>query len=901
MLHGGNAMPGDLTSALELSPYLRSLQRNDHVDLNQAWASRSDARSYEAWMDRVRAVVMGVSDEADLMQRLRWLRQQEQARFIFRELSEDFSSHENFAGLSAFADACIKAALAWLEMEMKVTGLIVLALGKLGGEELNLSSDIDLIFACTDTADVQMLQLQGQRLIRILDALTGDGRVFRVDMRLRPWGEGSALVYRCSAMEAYYEQHGRDWERYALVKARPVAGACQAGEDLLTQLRPFIFRRYIDFGALQAVRQMKALIEREERRRGDDNIKLGVGGIREIEFIVQVFQLLRGGRDRELQSRSTLTALAVLENRQLLPAADARDLRSHYLYLRHLEHILQAQDDRQTQVLPVDPVSRQRVALAMGYLNWQELEVDLVHCRQRVQSVFRNVVSPPSSESDNQEYTEFRDCWSGLLDAPIAWLTEQGYADAALLWQQLSTLASSRKLRGLSALARERLDTFMPMLIKRALQVSDPGLAVMRLLPLVESVLQRTVYLVMLMESPERLMRLLEIVVASPWIAEELARYPILLDELLSTPTLTEPPSQTNYRDELQQMLLRLPEQDLESSMQVLRLFQKGRVLQVAAADVNGQLPLMQVSDALTHIAEAVLEVVLNLAWRDLTARHGLPGLQEDRRHFMVVAYGKLGGLELGYGSDLDLVFIHDGDEQGMTTGPLALDQASFFARLGQKMIHILTASMAEGRLYEVDMRLRPSGHSGLLVTSIHAFQRYQEQAAWLWEHQALVRARPVVGDEQLAAAFAALRQEILCRPRDLRMLAQEVAGMREKMHKSGQHAQQKINPQQFYIKHDAGGIVDIEFMVQYGVLAWAHNYPELTRFTDNVRILEGFVTQHLLAAEDVDILRRAYMAYRKRMHRLALAQEPDWVDVEEFGDLPDKVRQLWAKLIVSV
>ncbi|NNM52318.1 MAG: bifunctional [glutamate--ammonia ligase]-adenylyl-L-tyrosine phosphorylase/[glutamate--ammonia-ligase] adenylyltransferase, partial [Pseudomonadales bacterium] len=602
-----------------------------------------------------------------------------------------------------------------------------------------------------------------------------------------------------------------------------------------------------------------------------------------------------------LQSRSTLTALAILADRELLPEAVTRDLRSNYLYLRHLEHVLQAQEDQQTQVLPVDVGCRQRVVRAMGYHEWEELVKDLGQRRQRVHSIFRDVVSPTTPEGDSQGYAEFSDCWLGLLDTPMDWLKEQGYVDVAALWGRLSALASSRILHGISALARERLDTFMPMLLKWALQVPDPDLAVTRVLPLVESVLQRTVYLVMLSESPARLMRLLEIAVASPWIAEELARYPVLLDELLSTPTLTNSPSLASYRDELQQMLLRLPEQDLESSMQVLRLFQKGRVLQVAAADVNGQLPLMQVSDALTHIAEAVLDAVLDLAWRDLVARHGYPGQHEDRSYFMVVAYGKLGGLELGYGSDLDLVFIHDGDEQAMTTGSFPLDQASFFARLGQKMIHILTASMAEGRLYEVDMRLRPSGHSGLLVTSLHAFKRYQEQAAWLWEHQALVRARPVAGDEQLAAAFVVLRQEILCRARDQGTLAQEVAGMREKMHRMGQHAHQGMYPHQFYIKHDAGGIVDIEFMVQYGVLAWAHNYPELTRFTDNVRILEGFVTQDLLAAEDVDVLRRAYMAYRQRMHRLALAQGPDWVAVEEFGDLPDKVRQLWAKLIVSV
>ncbi|NNM53037.1 MAG: hypothetical protein HKM02_12580, partial [Pseudomonadales bacterium] len=272
-------MSFELAAVLELSPYLSSLQHHAHVDLDQAWASRCEHRSYDAWQERVHGVLVGVADEVELMQRLRRLRQQEQARFIIRELSGGITSQEIFFDLSAFADACIKSVLAWLETEMQVSGLIILALGKLGGEELNISSDIDLVFACTDISDVQVLQQQGQRLIRILDTLTGDGRVFRVDMRLRPWGEGSALVYRCSAMEAYYEQHGRDWERYALVKARAVAGQGQMGEDLLARLRPFIFRRYIDFGALQAVRQMKGLIEREERRRGDDNIKLGVGGI----------------------------------------------------------------------------------------------------------------------------------------------------------------------------------------------------------------------------------------------------------------------------------------------------------------------------------------------------------------------------------------------------------------------------------------------------------------------------------------------------------------------------------------------------------------------------------------------------------------------------------------------
>ena len=825
---------------------------------------------------------------------LRQLRNREQCRFIYRDLNRLCTLSELTRELSDFADAVLDVALAQAHAEVallhgkpvgadsgKQQHMVILGMGKLGGQELNLSSDIDLVFAYAEEGETdgrrgisnqEFFTKVGQRVIQYLGAVTADGFVFRVDMRLRPWGDGAPLALSFDATENYYERHGREWERYALIKARVCAGDREGGERLLRALRPFVFRRYIDFGAFASLREMKAMIEAEVRRNDrEDNIKLGSGGIREIEFIAQAFQLIRGGVDTALQERQLLRVLPLLGERGLLPATAVDELVAAYHFLRDSEHRIQALHDRQTQTLPVDVADRQRLAEAMGYADWPAYLAELGRHRAIVQGHFDNVIVVRGQDGREQ-----------APPAPDAWPAP------------VRTLLASRAIGQLSATARERLDRLLPQLVIACRGHAAGEQALARIIPLIEATLRRSAYLVLLSENPGALERLIDLCAASPWMAELLTRYPALLDELLNAATLYAPPSREELAAELRAQLARVPGDDLERQMDILRIFQKGQLLRVAASDLKGTLALMKISDSLTWIAEVVLQEVLNLSWRQLVARHGVP-LREDGTpcdgDFIIVGYGKLGGIELGYGSDLDLVFIHDADPQCDTNGDRPLDGGSFFARLGQKIIHLLTAPMAAGQLYEVDMRLRPSGASGLLVTSLAGFAQYQREHAWTWEHQALVRARVVAGDPALAARFEAERAAVIARPRERAQLRREVAEMREKM-------RQQLAPKEpgvVDVKHSPGGLVDIEFLVQYLTLAHAAECPGLTRWTDNVRLLETLAKVGVLSEADAGMLTRAYLALRAAGHRRALAQQGRGLAEDELVGIRGQVSMLYG------
>lgn len=925
----GLVLPARLRQVCLCSPYfyeqLKWLVQNEDSLFLECWTS--GPRDAGEWRQRVLAVSEKEVDDAGLMRALRQLRRREQLRFIYREFCPEISLSEQMQELSDFADACIDIAQRSLHERLSreygiprnangvAQPFVVLGLGKLGAQELNLSSDVDLIFAYPEDGETdgsrslsnqEFFVRLGQRLISVLDKSTADGFVFRVDMRLRPWGEGSVLAGSFAALESYYEQHGREWERYALIKARAIAGNIAAGNTLLTTLSPFVYRRYIDFSAFAALRAMKEMIAREERRRGSaENIKLGAGGIREIEFIVQAFQLIRGGVNARLRQRDLCTVLRLLGEEAQLPQSVVAELADAYVFLRRLEHRLQALADQQTQTLPDSPLDRARIALSMGFAEWESFYHQLNIWRHRVQTHFAEVVAGREvGRAVEMPVTDLVLLWRGEHEDAFNVLASLGYSDTVAIEEMLRKLHDSRAVTVLPPLSRDRLDRFIPLLLKSAAQSAYPDRALARALPLVESVLRRTAYLVLLMENPGAMERLIELCAASPWIANELACYPVLLDELLNSATLYSPPPLSELRKQLREQLLRLPVDDVEARMEALRIFKKGQVLRVAASDVTGALPIMKVSDYLTWIAEAVLEEVVAMAWRDLADRHGVPCRKDGSRcspGFLVLGYGKLGGLELGYGSDLDLVFLHDGDAERETDGARPVDGASFFARLGQKVIHILTTPMSSGLLYAVDVRLRPSGNAGLLVSTLSAFLRYQRESAWTWEHQALVRARPVAGDAALAAQVSQLREEILCRPRNSVTLAEEVAAMRKKMRNHlGEPSRQGADESGFHLKHDRGGIVDIEFMVQYGVLAWAHRYPQLTLYTDNVRLLEEFANRQLLPVDDADGLREAYLAYRACSHRKALANEEVWIEPGKFQAERMLVCRLWQELIES-
>jgi glutamate-ammonia-ligase adenylyltransferase len=602
-----------------------------------------------------------------------------------------------------------------------------------------------------------------------------------------------------------------------------------------------------------------------------------------------------------------------------LPAAVIDELREGYQFLRYTEHAIQALADRQTQMLPDDPQDQARIAFMMGFADWTTFHGQLMYWRGRVEWHFRQVIADPDEEEGQQDHGEeivggeWLPLWeeSQNEESACLQLQEGGFADAQKALKNLSNLRNSSQLRSMQRLGRERLDAFIPRLLAQAVEHDNPDLVLERVLPLVEAVARRSAYLVLLTENPGALRRLLTLCAASPWIAEQIARFPLLLDELLNEGRLFSPPQALELAAELRERLTRIPEDDLEQQMEALRHFKLAHRLRVAASEITGSLPLMKVSDYLTWLAEAILEQVLTLAWRHTVARHGAPRRPDGTLcdpGFVIVGYGKVGGIELGHGSDLDLVFIHDGDPQAETDGAKPIDGAQFFTRLGQRIIHLITTQTNSGQLYEVDMRLRPSGAAGLLVSSLGAFSRYQENEAWTWEHQALVRARVLVGSTDVGRQFEAVRASVLGRQRDLQKLRLEVSEMRTKMRDNlgtrataaGKAANAFEPTSRFDLKQDAGGIVDIEFMVQYAALAWSREHPALLRYTDNIRILEGLEEAGLMAAADAGLLREAYKAYRSAAHRQALQNDPGVVAGDQFATERREVMRIWGALGLS-
>lgn len=822
-------------------------------------------------------------DMAALQRALRQVRNRFQLRIVWRHLARRAPLEETTAASSALADRLIDAALEpvhrWtcaregvpLDARGQPQQLVVLALGKLGAGELNLSSDVDLMFAYPEPGQTdkgrtnqQFFVRLGQQLIAALDTVTVDGFAFRVDMRLRPFGGSGPLAMHFEAMEEYYVTHGRDWERYALIKARPCAGDLAAGEALLEALRPFVYRRYLDFGALAALRDMKSRLLAQ--RHDPDDLKLGPGGIRDVEFTVQVQQLVWGGRQRELQQPQLAAVLPRLVELGHLEPATAAALTDAYRFLRDAEHSLQAEADQQTQTLPAQPLSRLRLARSLGFSDYEAFREHLDGHRQQVADVFADLLHEPEPEDGGGLRL-----WLGQRDpeALAAFGFEQPQEAAALL----DGLAAARDRGSVGSEGRERLDRLMPKLLETVRHLERPTLALARVTPVLKAVMRRSAYLALLSENPVTLAHFLDLAARSRWLAEELARHPAFFDALLDNrpPAL---PDRAALAAELEALLARVEAGDQEQQLDVLREFKEHHVFNVALAEVRGTLPLMKASDYLTWLAEAVLEAALDLAWRENAVR--FPQFASPRP-FVIVGYGKLGGIELGPGSDLDLVFIHD----------LPAGGEQFLHRLVRRLLHVLTVPSYLGPLYEVDMRLRPSGRAGTMVSSLESFREYQQREAWVWEHQALVRARAVAGDPELGARFEAVRREILCQPRERAAVAREVLSMRRRIaeHHGGDED----------LKRGSGGIVDIEFMVQYLVLAHAHEHPDLAVYPDNIRILETAERLELLPAPMAESLREAYLALRAEWHRSVLDLPDTERATEVLANHRDRVRGAWA------
>ncbi len=873
---------------------------------------------------RLKTVMEGVEDEADLSDRLRRFRRWEMTRIAFRDLAGKADLTEVTADLSALADACIDGALAplhaWHCAHYGVpTGrngqpmeLVVLGMGKLGARELNFSSDVDLIFAYPETGettdgprsvtnDAFFLRLS-RRLSQVLGANTPEGFVFRVDVNLRPFGQSGPMVMSFDAMESYYLEQGREWERYAWIKARVVAGDHTAGRRLLAALNPFIYRRYLDFGVFESLREMKQKIALEVRRKGmKEDIKLGPGGIREVEFFGQIFQLIRGGVEPALQERRILKVLDILARENYITGSVRDELYAGYRFLRTVEHRLQEYADLQTHKLPQTEPERKILAESMGCANWAVFSERLRRHRGTVHGHFSKLLKAEDIEdSQHKAESSLKGVWQNpaLDEDNQAVLSAVGYEDPDTVLKHLADFRDDLFSQPISREGRDRINRLMPLVLKEAARAESPTTALDRIFGLIRSILGRTCYLSLLLENPNTLDHLVRLATTSAWILNFLTRHPVLLDELLDPRTLYHPPDRSELEEELRRRLEQIPEDDLEYQMDELRIFKQINVLRVAAADISNSIPLMRVSDYLSDIAETVLNEVVEISWRHLMKKHGSPVCNADHgpceRGFAVIAYGKLGGLELGYGSDLDMVFLHAGTGDPTQGGDRPIDTPTFFARLGQRVVHILTAHTTTGTLYDADMRLRPSGSSGLLVSSIEGFRNYQLKEAWTWEKQALIRARPIAGDRGLRERFEEIRREVLGQSREPEPLKTEIRNMRDRMRKE----LLKPEPGMFDLKQGDGGMVDIEFLVQYLVLKNAHDHPEILEWTDNVRQIRTLWDAGVIDDVTAYFLRKAYLIYRAVGHKLSLQNRPAKVNEERFADLRDRIRAAWEECI---
>ncbi len=871
------------------------------------------------------------ADEAQVMSGLRHLRMLLMMRWIWQDALGVIELEQLTDELSEFAGGCILFAKDYTYQHLvsqygqptfiddkgtqHIDDMAIMAMGKLGAHELNLSSDIDLIFVhqargqtdgdkakgARSIDNKRFMTRLGQGIIKLLDNNTADGFVFRVDMRLRPWGDGSDLAIHLSALQKYFANHGRAWERFAWLKARVVGQIAQPFYDELQALiKPFVFRYYVDYSAFAALREMKSLIQNQVAQREDlDNIKLGAGGIRDIEFIVQAFQLIYGGRHPQLQVKSCLHAMVALCEIGYLKRPTYEVLQAAYRFLRRLEHAIQAINDQQTQRLPHDPFWQHNLAITLGFGNWERLLTTLNCHRDNVNIPFERMVTErqvPAQDDTTLEPTN--------IDAQIAQLdtvlTGDSRAQLQIFWQ-------SKMVANLSDEARTRLDDAYPVILHALLEHQEQqqlaNTALPRLIALLEAICRRSIYLVMIAENPNATVELIPMLSASPWIANELARYPVLLDNFLQQ-RYRYLPDKPELHDILRQQLLRVEPEDEEELLSVLRLFKKNQVLAVAASDVLAERPIMKVSDSLTYIAAVVLEAALERSFAELVKRYGYPIAQdgdpvtEADCGFAIIGYGKLGGLELSYSSDLDLVFLHKIKEQGMTTGEKSVSGMKFAARLAQKLMTYLNTQTRDGRAYEVDMRLRPSGNAGMMVVSCHAFETYQLDKAWSWEHQALVRARAICGDRRVTTRFCDIRRTVLALPRTIEQVRMEVTSMRIKMQKHLGSSQRKQQAGRFHLKQDAGGIVDIEFLAQFAVLAYSHDYPSLTKWSDNVRIFEEMALLGIWEVQVCQDLSDAYLRVRAATHQLALAEQSLLVDEALWQETRALVQAQWQHLM---
>ncbi len=900
-----------------------------------AWAAAPLARAQlDARLTELLALPDGAAAHAateDQFKRaLRQLRAEVFGAVAERDLRGLADVAEVTGAMTDLAEVAVQRAIALLSTELEAlygeprgadgqrVVLGVVGMGKLGGRELNVSSDIDLIFVYEDDGETaggaraalstqEYFTRLGRRLIGVLSEVTADGYVFRVDMRLRPNGDSGPLVCSLGMLEEYFYVQGREWERYAWIKGRLVSeGESDAARRLATQLdaivKPFVYRRYLDFGVIGAIRSLHQQIRQEAARRASmrpdkaDDIKLGRGGIREIEFSAQVFQLIRGGQDAGFRVRPTLAVLRHAQARGLIGDDVRARLTDAYNFLRTLEHRLQYRNDAQTHAMPVDADERAALAASLGFADYAALMAVLDGHRTFVEAQFDLIFADkanggPGCGGAGAEDSAAAWIWSGALaddgaddDALAARLASLGFGDPAAVLARLRAVWRSSRYTGLAEKSRHRFDSVAQRALEAAprIDAAHRDDTIVRLFDLLETVSRRGVYLALLTEYPAALDRVLSVLGATRWGGGYLIRHPQLLDELLDDEAIASPFDWPAFKGALRARLAAAdgPEQQMD----LLRHAQHAEVFRILLIDLAGQLSVEHVSDRLSELADAVLDVTIEVVWSQLAKRH------RDVPKFAVIAYGKLGGKELGYASDLDLIFLYDDPDER---------SADVYTTFTRRLITWLTTATGAGALFDIDLRLRPNGEAGLLVTDLDAFRRYQlregdaANTAWVWEHQALTRARYSAGDAQIGAAFEAIRQQVLTMPRDAAVLAKEIVDMRDKV-----FAGHPNHGELFDLKHDRGGMVDIEFIVQYWVLLHASRDPELIRNTGNIALLREVARFGLMSEAEAERVGAAYRTYRKLQHKLRLdGMEKARVDPAVVADERAAVAALWTRV----
>ena len=876
------------------SRFLARCLDSNTLDLNLLadWTARQlseeDFRNFAGWQ-----ALRENEDEAGLARQLRILRRHVVAQIAVRDLNGLSGLDEVTQTITRFADFAVNTALDYaygyyVGLYGTPTGrhsgeaqfLTVVAMGKAGGGELNVSSDIDLIFVYPESGDTdgrrergnqEFFTKVGQKLIALLNDITADGQVFRVDMRLRPDGDSGALVLSETALEQYLITQGREWERYAWCKGRVVT---PYPNDIKSLVRPFVFRKYLDYSAYEAMRNLHRQIRSEVSKKGmADNIKLGAGGIREVEFIAQIFQMIRGGQMRALQLKGTQETLKKLAELGIMPSENVETLLAAYRFLRDVEHRLQYWDDQQTQILPASPEQQQLLAESMGFDSYAAFSDDLNVHRNKVNQLFNEILSEP--EEQTQDNSEWQWAWQEKPDEEERQgrLKEHGF-DAETVAARLDQIRHGHKYRHLSAHAQPRFDAIVPLFVQAAAEQPNPTDTLMRLFDFLENISRRSAYLAFLNEHPQTLAQLAQIMSQSSWVAAYLSKYPILLDELISAQLL-------DTAFDWQALAAALSDDlkacggDTEAQMDTLRRFQHAQVFRLAVQDLAGLWTVESLSDQLSALADTILAAAVSCAWADMPKKH------RDTPQFAIIGYGKLGGKELSYSSDLDLVYLYDDPHP---------DAGDVYSRLARRLTNWLSAATGAGSLYETDLRLRPNGDAGFLAHSIAAFEKYQRENAWTWEHQSLTRARFICGTPEIQTAFDRIRTEILTAERDQTVLAGEIIEMREKMFPT--HPPIDSN-----VKYARGGVVDVEFIVQYLILAHARKYPRLLDNYGNIALLNIAADCGLIDKTLAEQSRTAYRFYRQQQHNTKLRDAKKTEVTDELLIHYGNVRKLWQEV----